>query len=385
MKLKLESVYIGFATLALFAFFLNAVIKTTFLLELVMVTNFCVYAAQQKRFGAINGNTYSTVLLAALSFLLICFGILFNIKVDNEAYRLLFIPLIYFSFSAVKLNYHTLLRAVFWLSVIGGAYNIFDAFYFNLVLAGNISGHFAASNLAALEDTQYDRLATFFGLFPFFRPFGIFGQPQKSAFISSLGIVSYYFLAQLDGRCLRHWRAYFISLFFLVSGLVTGGTTGILASVMILAIIFGGEFGFVVSSALVLGSISAFLVAVYFVIGHPLYYDAFSKDVSGLFGGDVFHLAMGSGFVSAEDLFKDGFGHEHFIFRIIYEVGLLPFLIWMALLLASIFRNGLKRAGVLIFVLFFFMVAHYSVTNVYFVVLFLSFSMCVIPKISRVS
>jgi hypothetical protein len=383
MKLKLESLYVGYAALALFAFFLNAFIKTTFLLELVLVTNLCVYAAQQKRFGSINGNTASIIVLAALSFLLICFGILFNAKVDNEAYRLLFIPLIYFSFAAIKLNYRTLIRAVFWLSVIGGIYNIFDVFYFNLILAGNISEHFAASSLAALEDTQYDRLATFFGLFPFFRPFGIFGQPQKSAFISSLGILSYYFLAQLEGRTLRHWKAYLISLFFLISGLVTGGTTGILASAVLLAIIFGGEFGFVVSSGLVLGGIAAILVAIYFVLEHPLYYNAFSKDVSGLFGGDAFHLAMGSGFVSAEDLFKDGFGHEHFIFRVIYEVGLLPFLIWMALLLASVFRNGLKRAGVLIFVLFFFMVVHYSITNVYFVVLFLCFNMCVMPKMAR--
>lgn len=382
-KIRFETIYIGLFAIALFAFFVNPVIKTTVLLELICLVNLCVYAAQQKKFSAINGNSFSIVALAALSFLLICLGVLIETEIDSEAYRLLFIPIICLTFCAIRLDYTALMRAIFWLSIIGGIYNIFDVIYFNLFLGGNLSAHFAAAGFASLEDTQYDRLASFFGLFPFFRPFGIFGQPQKSAFIGALGIVSYYFIAQIEQRSLRQWKTYFVFLFLVAAGMVTGGTTGILASVMMLAIIYAGEFGLMVSSGLFFGGLAACFVAVLFVIDHPLYYNAFAKDVSGVFNGDAIHLLVGAGFVSAAELFKEGFGHEHFIFRVIYEIGMLPFLVWTVLLVASIFRRGFKRAGALICVLLFFMVAHYSITNVYFVVLFLCVSICLIPLIPR--
>jgi hypothetical protein len=384
MKIKLEHLYTLFATLALCTFFINIVAKASLLLELIVLTNFVVYIFQGEKFRNINGNTMAVPLWAALSFLLICIAIFIETKVDSEAYRLFFIPIAYLSFSAIRLNYPKLLRALFWLSVAGAAYNIFDVVYFNLVLVGDISRHFASSGLSSLEDTQYDQLVTFFGLFPFFRPFGIFGQPQKSAFIAAIGILCYYYLTRLDGTSMRRGRAYWISLYFFIAALVTGGTTGILATLMVFAIIYAGEFGVVVSSFLAFGTIASLVVAVYFVVEHPLYYNAFAHDVSGLFGGDIFRLAFGNGFLSAEDLFKEGFGHEHFIFRVIYEIGLLPFICWTTLLVFSIFRQGFRRAGALLVTLMLMMVAHYSITNVYFVVIFLCISMCALTRIAKV-
>jgi hypothetical protein len=226
-------------------------------------------------------------------------------------------------------------------------------------------------------------LASFFGLFPFFRPLGIFGQPQKSAFIAAAGIVAYYYLSQIEGKPMRRSRSYLVCIYFVLSGVVTGGTTGILASLFVLAIVYGAEFGVVVSSLLVAGSMIALVVAIYFVIEHPLYYNAFANDLSGLFGGSTWELAFGNGFVTAEDLFKDGFGHEHFIFRVIYEVGLLPFICWNTLLIFEIFRAGFTRAGKVLLVLLLFMVAHYSVTNVYFMVVFFCVCLRLLPTVAK--
>lgn len=373
-----------FATLALCTFFTNIVAKSTLLLELIVMVNVVVYIFQGARFREINGNSMAIPLWAALSFLLVAIAILVETKVDSEAYRLFFIPIIFLSFSAIRLNYQVLLRTMFWLSIAGAAYNIFDAIYFNLLLVGDISRHFAASSLLSLEDTQYDQLVSFFGLFPFFRPFGIFGQPQKSAFIAPIGILCYYYLVRLNGMTMRRRPAYAICFYFVVAALVTGGTTGILASMVIFTIIYADEFGPVVSSLLAVVTVASLAFAGYFVVEHPLYYNAFAHDVSGLFGGDVFHLAFGNGFLSAEDLFKEGFGHEHFIFRVIYEIGLLPFICWTILLVYSIFRGGFKRPGALLIILLLMMVAHYSITNVYFIILFMCISMCALPKINKV-
>jgi hypothetical protein len=147
--------------------------------------------------------------------------------------------------------------------------------------------------------------------------------------------------------------------------------------------IYAGEFGIVISALLGIIAISSVAVATYFVFEHPLYYNAFAHDVSGLFGGNAAYLAFGNGFVNAEDLFKEGFGHEHFIFRVIYEIGLFPFILWVGLLLLTIFRRGFTKPGWLLFVLFLMMVVHYSVTNVYFVGVFVCVSTVLLPRVSR--
>jgi hypothetical protein len=384
MKIKIETCYVLCSFLALFSFYINMVFRTTILLESVLLLNIFVFLNQRKKFSSINGNSMAAVVLAALSLLLILISIFREMKIDNELYRLLFLPVLYFSFSLIKLNYAILLRRLFWVSAIGAAYNVFDVIYFNIFLAGDISNHYGAAALSSLEDTQYDGLVSFFGLFPYFRPFGIFGQPQKSAFISSIGIVLYYFVTRLDGKSIRNSRSYLIFFGFFISGVVTGGTTGILASLILLLIIYASEYGLFVFGTFALAGASAIFTAVYFVINHPLYFNALAKDINGLFNNGALNFVFGSGFVSSDDLFKRGFGVEHFIFRVIFEIGLLPFLIWSALLVLSIFRNGYSKAGLLIAVLLIFLTAHYSVTNVYFVAMLLCFFLCASSQVRTV-
>ncbi len=313
--------------------------------------------------------------VAIITYLLLI-SVLKDSGFDKELYRLLVIPVMLFSLSLLQVDYIKIFRAVYILAVIAGIYEIVEIWMFNYVLSGDFTSFFLHSALASYDNSQYTRDVNFFGLFTFLRPFGLFGETQKSPFIFALGAIAHWYVSKNDGRNMgkASWP-HFYSLMMLFFAFISDGTTGFVTMIVVYMVLFGrdviGRFGAYFFMLAVFAAIAVFFNT------NPGYGSPLSKDVDAFFNEGPLEILFGAGFYDPQNAISIlGMAHEHYFMRILIQMGLFLTAAFLAFFMATISsKKELSRwkwANVLTLLL---MTSHYSILNVYFVMIAVSMFM----------
>ena len=354
---------------------------TSAFIEIFILVNFVIlFLFQRSRMLHLPSRVVTMGVWAMYSVAIITYLLLISVLKDSgfdkELYRLLVIPVMLFSLSLLQLDYIKILRAIYILAVMAGIYEIVEIWMLNYVLSGDFTRFFLHSVLVSNDNSQYARDVNFFGLFTFLRPFGLFGETQKSPFIFAVGAMAHWYVSRSQGRKMgtASWP-HFYSLMMLFFAFISDGRTGFVTMIAVYMALFGrdviGRFGVYVFMLAVFAAIAVFFNA------NPVYGNPLSKDVDAFFNEGPLQIFFGAGFYDPQNAVSIlGMGHEHYFMRILIQMGLLLTLVFLGFFIATISsKKELSRwkwANVLMLLL---MTSHYSILNVYFVMIAISMFM----------
>lgn len=289
----------------------------------------------------------------------------------KETYRFFSITLLFASFYFIKLPFLEIFKLLLFLCKFYVLYNLYEFLYINVINTGDIDGLIFGRGIQDYynsADSSYMRQQSEY-IIPFIRPFGIFFQPQKSAFIFPLGILILYVSDHYNYVVKKKYLWYFL---FLISTLITGAKTALLSSILALLIISINFFKrfisigqFVQILIFIILFLFMFLRIVEFSDSSHSTSVALSKDFNAFFNLDTLNILFGSGFLNNTTMTGLGFPGEVFIIRILLQLGVINSII-IAIFSIRVFLFNINKIIIIVLSLVFFMTIHYAVLNISF-------------------
>jgi hypothetical protein len=380
MKFKIDNILIfkGIAVILFFSSVINYyILRSTFFVEIFSVLLVFYGFIVQK-----NKANKEIYLALFFSFTILSIYVLTILRstggyddgIAKETYRFFSIAFIFLAFYTVTIPYKELFKFILLLCKLYVFYNIYEFTYLNLINFGHVEGLLFGKGILEYyknaTESQYFLPQTEF-IIPFIRPYGLWFQPQKSAFIFPMALIVLYIYDRYFEKVKNKNLWYVV---FILSTVIAGAKTALLAILILYAIIslsppkrrvtFKQFTLYFFTSIFAIGIISYVLLLSNFNQSDTSA-SAFNKDAKALFKTDAFHLFFGLGFLDDKKLMSLGFAVESFIIRIISQIGVASFLFCL-LLSIRVFFNKLTRVMLLIGILGFYMIIHYAIINIYF-------------------
>lgn len=295
--------------------------------------------------------------------------------VDKELYRLLTFPLAYFAISLIRVNYRLILRLILVLAFVAGLYNLAEFAFLNSSNSAPVESLIFNQLIFATEGFEVGR-AYYPLLGSYYRPLGVFGSPHRTSFIFAIAVIAQYLLNRYKLRTdltSGYWNA-FVYLSLLLFSFVTYGKTGMLITVLLMAIAFENKSK-EVGISLVLGVFvaSAIFVDSFFHESSP-YSSALTADLNAFLHLDLHSQLLGLGFESKEDLILLNFANEQFFIRATAMLGVLLTIVMLNIFVACLPHRKFTKFNVMIVVLGGGMILHVAIFGVYFIAI----SLCVL-------
>lgn len=364
-----------FSLLFLFSFVINYYIfPSFFLLELFCSIILILGLSRNSKFNI--ADIYPQIILAVFSSLLILYGyLLAYFDTDGfakETYRFFFISILFLSFYFINPSYPKLIKLIVILSRFYILYNFYEFVYINLLEIGGIKnllfGKAIVGYYADQENSLYFLPQADLGLM-FIRPFGLWMQPQKSAFIFPLAILGQYIYKKYFNNSSKSFVWYFLFMFSLI---LTGAKTALLTAFLTISIV---HFDFLKHrinyKQMILLTIYFFLFVIVvlssfiFSTTNQGTSDALDIDINAFLHLPLFNILFGLGFVTNETLLNLGFVGESFLVRIMSQVGIILTVVYFILFLKVSFKK-INSVSISIIVIFFNMMIHYAVTTIFY-------------------
>jgi hypothetical protein len=378
MKIKVDNILI-FKTIALVYFFSNIInyyiLRSTYFVEFFSI--FLIFYGFFIQKNTVNKDILISFFLS-ITVLAVCLINIIRVGGEfddtaKETYRFFSVSFVFLSFFTVKIPYRELFKFILLLCKLYVFYNIYEIVYLNLISPGNIEGLVFGTGI--LDFYKNDVKSAYFlpqgeFLIPFIRPFGMWFQPQKSAFIFPIAIIVLYIYNKYFEKVKNK---YVWDIIFILSALITGSKTALLAIIILYVIINISPpkrkisfkqfivYGFVI--VLIVGIISYIILLSNFS-DSVTSASAFTRDLTALLRTNFFNLVFGLGFLDDRKMTLLGFAGETFIIRIIAQVGIVNFLLCFLLSL-RVFFNKPDKIICMVMILGFYMILHYAVINIY--------------------
>jgi hypothetical protein len=319
---------------------------------------------------------FSCFFLCLFSFILIVYGYLLpKNELDSfakESYRFLFIPFMVLPYYFLRPDYKKVFRLILICCRIYMIYNLYEVIYINLIDPGGVQNTIFGNAIYAFFKT--DESSAYFlpqgeFLIPFIRPFGLWLQPQKSAFIFPIAIIIEYVYRRDFDKTVRSNLWYVL---FIISSLLTGGKTALITSVLLVYIlnvkffrerISIKQFWFLLASLCLLLVVSVIVWS--FSQSEHGSASAMATEVNALFGLPISSILFGVGFLNNADFMEKGFTGESFLIRIISQIGIVFYTIYSFLFAFSIVKK-IDKLNILVLIVLFYMMLHYAIINVYY-------------------
>jgi len=312
-------------------------------------------------------------ILAIFVILIIIISILRNnYYVEGETYRLLTFPVLLLSLSVLEFDYNKVLKFGLVLCVFALSYMTIESLIINAYFWTNSSFNFHTHPLAkallgnySSFNLDYFQLRNDYG-FKYWRPFGIAGDPHKSAMTFPLGIIILLFIKSKKENVLKKKTMLLTMIAFLLGAFLSGAKTALfLASLFFLNdLIIKYKYIFITVSLILL---------VYFL--HRWYGNIYPSlsDFYSFFKQKINIILIGIGFIKLS-LLKEQFAlyNESFLARILFQIGIIPILITIGLFLKTIIIPYINKFDFMVIVFLFFSIYHYPLTSEYFIMLLLS-------------
>jgi hypothetical protein len=378
MRFKIDNVII-FKIIIFIFFFSNVInyyiLRSTFFVEFVTV--FLIFYGFFVQKNTVNKEIYITLFFCFIVIVICLIAILKGGQFDDtakEIYRFFSIAFIFLAFFTVNIPYKELFKFILLLCKWYVIYNIYEVIYLNLINPGNIEGLVFGKGI--LDYYKNEVASAYFlpqGEFviPFIRPFGLWFQPQKSAFIFPIATIVLYIYNKYFEKVKNKNIWYVI---FILSTLITAAKTA-LFTIIILYVIINIRAP---TRRITIKQLTLYFFIIMAIVGIISYtillsnFDdsktsasAFSQDVNAFLKTDIFDLFFGLGFIGDEKMTSLGFAGEVFIIRLISQIGIINFL-FCFLLSIKIFFVKLNKIICMVMVLGFYMILHYAVINIYF-------------------
>jgi len=366
------------------SFYVNTLLfRTSLFPEVFVATGLILLAYRRNQF---HHNRRIFLLLASFAVLGMCIFILTYLngivsaryEISKEVYRQLFVPILLFVVNSIQFDAAKIIRTVIILTVIAGFYTMAEVFAVNSIdgaayLTAILYGQsFGVDDGFTLDKT----IAIPFVEGVIYRPFGLFGQPQKSGIVFLIGIM---FLilrrANLSAqRCCTYVcdtnkpNLGMITLFILFA-IISTSKTALIGICLYLFVVEAnrGKPGTIVYFIMAMVGL---MYSIYVLLSHQAYAGPLLDDLNYLENVDLPRLLFGVGLLDDDKWPTIGMGGgEHFIIRLISAIGLIQFAALVFMLIVVLYEqstHALTRHNLGLLVVFFVMTFHYSMLNVYF-------------------
>lgn len=347
--------------------------QTYFLIEVFVILSFLYALIIKKKFSSSIVNIYGVVFFAIL--ILIYGMIITESKFDsflNESYRFLISPIALFPFFIFKPNFRNIFKLILFCCRVYILYNLYEVLYINLIDPGGVTNTIFGDVINAYYNSEnsspYFLPQGEFGI-PFIRPFGLWLQPQKSAFIFPIAIIVE-FIYFRDFKSNR--KPYIWYILYIISTVITGAKTSLIAALIIFYIIQIDffkriidlkQFIFFIFSLCIL-----FVMCLYTIISDSSQNNmtlALNLDFNALFNLSLGKLFLGTGFLNNVSFMNLGFVGESFLIRIIAQIGVIMFFLYLFSFIFSVIKK-IDKINFMILFLLFQMTVHYAITNIYY-------------------
>lgn len=386
------TLYVSFALfIAMFSHLVNHYFFSTAVLpEIVTFGGVAIYVLQRKR---LMFDKYGALLLLfsglSLLFLAIMYGRgLGGIgTLGKESYRVLMIPWICLAFYLNReyVDLKIVTSVLLLLLQVIALYTIYEFMQLNYLDRGRATAHPFSGAIASYYGEmkgQYFNAVWDYGV-PFYRPFGVWLQPQKSAFVFPLGIIILFDAKRMGQYRDRFGRFAFWLLIFTLACVLSGGKTAILALLTLLAL-NSTRRAILLQIGVILPATIALLMMAIVRFRHT--FQTLIQDLQGFLELDSMNFLLGVGFASTQGLRTLGFSVESFALRYVSSTGLVIFLVSVSFWLIFFTKRGQDRwtiVNALILVLF--MVLHYSVLSVQFMAIYSALAIATLEQKKRIA
>ncbi|QLC67482.1 hypothetical protein LPB248_14570 [Flavobacterium sp. LPB0248] len=365
-----------FVLLFFFSSIINYYLFPTFLITEIFVFFVVIRGVIKGKAKAIHKHFFSALMLSFFSLIIFFYGSLLpKNELDGlvkESYRFLFIPFMMLPFYFIDPDYKKIFYLILLLCRFCILFNLYEVIYINLIDPGGIKNSLLGNAIYGffndVDTSDYFLPQGEFGI-PFIRPFGLWLQPQKSAFVFPLAIiVEYVYSKDFDKKVYTN----FWYVLFIVSCILSGAKTALIASIFIVYIIKIDflkvrmslkQFWFLTISLFlfVFGGVGIWSFS---QSGHGSA-SAMSIELATFVQLPLFSKLFGIGFINTYDFLSYGFTGESFLIRFAVQIGVVFFIFYICFFALSIIKK-IDKINILLVVVIFFMILHYAVINVYF-------------------
>lgn len=367
VRSNVETIYIiFFGGLFLFSSIINYYVPTFFFIELFTIfTTFYYVVNNQKKLIDIK-----LLIPLFIVLFLASYSLLLHPEINGnykEMYRFMSIIFIIFSLALLRINFNQIILLTVNITRLYIIYNLYEVFTINFASIESLYFYNYILDYFGTAEGQYFLPTWQYG-FPMYRPFGLWFQPQKTGFIFTFAIIFQY-LYKRDLNNKTH-SLLWISL-YIFSQILVGGKTAIIASIIIVLILYVDIKKITISQVFIF-TILAFFSAYFYinVISGDSSEGALAKDISALLNLNIFKILFGSGSLPFEELLKLNFATESFIVRIVFNLGILNTILLSLTFFIVIAKYN--KISLVIFVVLFFSVIHYAILNVPYFIFLLS-------------
>jgi hypothetical protein len=386
----ITAVQIVFVIIGLFSTIINGTyFKTSAFIEVLAATNLLLYflLCRENHLGHFEK---ILCLFAGTSIIIACYCLT---KTDGhidgvgkEAYRVLFIPIILLSLSLLSLRIQWVLKVLLCTIWIGIAYEIYEFWILNIAQIGfeklpfyNAINSYYGNDVGG----QYFKQVGDFG-FIFYRPFGIWLQPQRSSFLFPLGIIVIYIYDKYFREKPHILRRNLFILFMAVLTFIGGGKTALLLSVILITIIAINYKNPLQMIVLCLGVSIALIWFIYNFSFQETINDVV-KDIFAIGNLRIDQILFGLGFTDQVKLASFSFTTESSLMRLFAQFGMLAFGIITIFAIAIFLTPRLNRIDILLMCFLLFATIHYSVISHHYIMIASSLLLLTNYKLKRMS
>lgn len=335
----------------------------------------------------------SNVLLVITFYFLYFFAtVLFTYKDDgsgfvNENYRFLVFLLLIYILGNSKIDIVILTKFCLWCCRIHIFFTLFELVYLAILSPGDFySVPLVGKAMPEIEETSGYLLENDNLLSVGYRPFGLMLQPQKTGFVFVLGAVLEYVLALAD----KKKPSLIWNILFVTISVLQGAKTAFLVLFAIEAAIF---LNFYPSKKMTKSTIAFYTICAIVLVYIGVKDIALTNigndtnlliynEAKAFFRLPISNILLGNGVPNMKEILILGGAGESFFMRILYNFGL-PLTVFLLGFMAKYYLNHSRKSNYIIVLLFFGMVYHYCVINVYFIDLAFAACICLALKLTK--
>jgi hypothetical protein len=286
-----------------------------------------------------------------------------NINGDfKEIFRFLSIPLMLISLFILNVNYDKLIKFAIFITRLFILYNVYEFVIINFYSISEDPFYTQIIKYYGTSTGQYFQYTWDYGI-PLYRPYGIFLQVQKSAFIFPLGIILQYIYKKYINP---FSKSFFWNIVLILSVFLSLGKTATLLSIILIFILYIDINKIKIKTVILIFIlfIISFYLSIY--IGHNSVQGTMSKDIVAYLNLDINEVLFGKGYIKTTTYFSLNYAHEVFFIRLLTTFGLINFIILIILYISIL--NKINKINIAIVAFLLFSVIHYSIMNIqYFI------------------
>jgi hypothetical protein len=288
------------------------------------------------------------------------------VDLGKEAYRFLMLPVLVFTYSLLWPETYRLSKFALILIKLSILYTLYEFTYLNIFHFGDFNGLLFYKAISHYHNPsssgQYFTLVNQYGI-PFFRPFGLWLQPQSSSFIFPLGILLIYLNSSKKKLFCSEFAWY---LLFTIATFIAGGKTAFLAAVTLLLFIaldLKNIFHIITGISLSVIGIFIFVIALQLEVMEKV----IVTDINAAINLTSMQLAFGTGFIHSNILLSQNFSSESFIIRFIVQIGIVLSFIYFGMWGRISLFDKINKTDILIIIFMAFAMSHYSIMSNHFI------------------